>query len=161
MNKYTEAIQGDDVVILCDGIPMGVGEILAALNAATPPADASLTDGINEFLTRVQNYATEDAVREFPMTAIAHINGLIGIIRKQAAALRARPQVVAEGFVDAHELLRRIYNTPTRAEKLGGQTFKYVKLCEVIDEIESLSGPPGYAQEGNPDVSSSRRDGAT
>lgn len=37
MNKYTEAIQGDDVVILCDGIPMGVGEILDALNAATPP----------------------------------------------------------------------------------------------------------------------------
>lgn len=44
MNKYTEAIQGDDVVILCDGIPMGVGEILAALNAATPPADAALAD---------------------------------------------------------------------------------------------------------------------
>ena len=44
MNKYTEAIQGDDVVILCDGIPMGVGEILAALNAATPPADAALSE---------------------------------------------------------------------------------------------------------------------
>jgi hypothetical protein len=46
MNKYTEAIQGDNVVILCDGIPMGVSEILDALNEATPPADAALGDAV-------------------------------------------------------------------------------------------------------------------
>ena len=37
MNKYTEAIQRDDVVILCDGIPMGVGELLVA--PVPQPAD--------------------------------------------------------------------------------------------------------------------------
>lgn len=90
--------------------------------AATPPADASLTDGINEFVTRVQNYATEDAVREFPMTAIAHINGLIGIIRKQAAALRARPQVVAEGFVDAEMTAsKRAISNPVRCSMMHAQ----------------------------------------
>ena len=80
MNKYTEAIQGDDVVILCDGIPMGVGEILAALNAATPPADAALADALEAASNRCHG---QD----------------VAALRKAAAALRARPQAVAEGFV--------------------------------------------------------------
>ena len=79
MNKYTEAIQGDDVVILCDGIPMGVGVILDALNAATPPADAELADALDNVglaFDRNSQYATT--------------------MRKAASAIRARPQAVAK-----------------------------------------------------------------
>jgi len=85
MNKYTEAIQGDDVVILCDGIPMGVGEILAALNAATPPADAALADAdIPPHYTNSEAAAFECGYQK---------------------ALRARPQAVAEGLRYAQALV--------------------------------------------------------
>lgn len=155
MNKYTEAIQGDDVVILCDGIPMGVGEILAALNAATPPADASLTDGINEFLTRVQNYATEDAVREFPMTAIAHINGLIGIIRKQAARLRALSQPAKLGFREhlalhatddrkrLRELVDVVWNEATDSETVPSTITADELIDRVMSQPEVAQVPAG------------------
>ena len=66
MNKYTEAIQGDDVVILCDGIPMGVGEILAALNAATPlPADAALADAVALLRRTYQNHWPSTEIKAF------------------------------------------------------------------------------------------------
>ncbi|HCU0428871.1 hypothetical protein I5Q42_06110 [Serratia marcescens] len=32
--KYTEGLCGDGAAILCDGVPMSISEILAALNAA-------------------------------------------------------------------------------------------------------------------------------
>ena len=32
----------------------------------------------------------------------------------------------------------KVRNIPVMTNTLGGQTFKYVRLCEVLDEIEEL-----------------------
>jgi hypothetical protein len=96
MNKYTEAIQGDDVVILCDGIPMGVGEILAALNAAPPPADAALAD-VTEMIIR-DVCESDIASPDHPDTICIAVDDLTEIVSRHVAALRARPQAVAEGY---------------------------------------------------------------
>lgn len=114
MNKYTEAIQGDNVVILCDGIPMGVGEILAALNAAAPPADAALADEL-------------DALAEKQYAAFG-VTKTPDLLRKAAAALRARQEVAVptpiytqtELLREAVELLRPFAELAQDHQKLRG-----------------------------------------
>ena len=119
MNKYTEAIQGDDVVILCDGIPMGVGEILAALNAATPlPADAALADAVALLRRTYQNHWPSTEIKAF----LAKIDAM------PDAALRAlsQPEVaeVPEGFV-------LVPIEPTEAMIIAGDGWSITKRGEL------------------------------
>lgn len=134
MNKYTEAIQGDDVVILCDGIPMGVGEILAALNAATPPADAALSSVVIPAgcvcTTKANDMAAliESAICDAELERIIeesdarwtedmfHVHGgeLMDMLRK-AAAIRARQEVAVPD--DVAKVLEEI--TEALAARLG------------------------------------------
>ncbi|MGP2731742.1 hypothetical protein [Serratia bockelmannii] len=47
--QYTEGLCGDGAAILCDGVPMSVSEILAALNAANRKAQPVALDVIARF----------------------------------------------------------------------------------------------------------------
>jgi len=59
-DTYTEGVCHDGAAILRNGERMTITEILAALNAATPPADAALADALDFISWKHFKYGTFD-----------------------------------------------------------------------------------------------------
>jgi hypothetical protein len=140
-DTYTEGVCHDGAAILRNGERMTITEILAALNAPTPPADAAMAD---DALIVLHDLIVDCEEKNGVVGAVVLNGSRMASVRKAAlsliAALRARPQAVAEECVVVSSAFVQKVKAAYRAEHIMATHVLLEESMELLAASQSAKG---------------------
>jgi hypothetical protein len=109
--------------------------LLAEANVPTPPAPIASAEEAAKSVATVRVTHKGYAMELSSYVAYALSEGVHELYTHPAAAQPSRAEVL-------EQVRAKISAIPTRMEQIGGQSFKYVKLHEVLDALDALKDKP-------------------